>query len=189
MSRKRDFRRLFRGLRFRLTLSYALLFTLLLTGVALAFRARLAAKLDDQLQEELNADWGAMKGYMRIEPVLDFGNKIGAAWYYDADDPDETTIVLDTRKIYLVADQFGNPIPDSVTHEPSVSTGYDDIGVDKPADIRKKVLRGGGFAEAQNFLGRPQDFQRRTRQDSRRNRLFGRPRGALLCRHRRILFG
>ena len=117
-----------------------MLFTLLLTGVALAFRARLAAKLDDQLQEELNADWGAMKGYMRIEPVLDFGNKICAAWYYDADDPDETTIVLDTRKIYLVADQFGNPIPDSVTHEPSVSTGYDDIGVDKPADIRKKVL-------------------------------------------------
>jgi len=140
VSRKRDFRRLFRGLRFRLTLSYAVLFTLLLTGVALAFRARLAAKLDDQLQEELNADWGAMKGYMRIEPVLDFGNKICAAWYYDADDPDETTIVLDTRKIYLVADQFGNPIPDSVTHEPSVSTGYDDIGIDKPADIRKKVL-------------------------------------------------
>ena len=81
-----------------------------------------------------------MKGYMRIEPVPDFGNRICAAWYYDAEDPDETTIVLDTRKIYLVADQYGNPIPDSVTHEPSVSTGYDDIGVDTPADIRKKVL-------------------------------------------------
>ena len=54
-------------------------------------------------------------------------------------DPDETTIVLDTRKIYMVADQFGNPIPDSITQEPAVSTTYDDIGVDKPADIRKKV--------------------------------------------------
>jgi len=140
VSRKRDFRRLFRGLRFRLTISYAVLFTVLLTGVALAFRARLATKLDDQLQEELNADWAAMKGYMRIEPVLEFGNKICSAWYYDDKDPDETTIVLDTRKIYMVADQFGNPIPDSVTHEPSVSTAYDDIGVDKPADIRKKVL-------------------------------------------------
>ena len=140
MRRKRDFRRIFRGLRFRLTLSYALLFTLLLTGVALAFRARLASTLENQIQEELNGDWAAMKGYMRIEPVLDLGNRIGAAWYYDAEDPDETTIVLDTRKIYLVTDQFGNPIPDSVTHEPSVSTGYDDIGVDKPADIRKKVL-------------------------------------------------
>ncbi len=140
MRRKRDLRRVFRGLRFRLTLSYAVLFTLLLTGVALAFRARLASTLDNQIQEELNGDWAAMKGYMRIEPVLELGNRICAAWYYDAEDPDETTIVLDTRKIYLVTDQFGNPIPDSVTHEPSVSTGYDDIGVDKPADIRKKVL-------------------------------------------------
>jgi heavy metal sensor kinase len=140
VSRKRDFRRVFRGLRFRLAISYALLFTILLTGVALAFRARLAAKLDDQLQEELNTSWGAMKGYMRIEAVPDFGNKICSAWYYDENDPDETTIVLDTRKIYMVADQFGNPIPDSVTHEPAVSTTYDDIGIDKPADIRKKVL-------------------------------------------------
>ena len=141
MSRKRDFRRIFRGLRFRLTISYAVLFTLLLTGVALAFRARLASTLDTQLQDELNSDWAAMKGYMRIEPVLDFGNKICSAWYFDPDDPDETTIVLDTRKIYLVADRNGNPIPDSVTHEPAVSTTYDDIGVDKPADIRKKVLQ------------------------------------------------
>ncbi len=140
MSRKRDFRRLFRGLRFRLAISYALLFTVLLTAVFIAFRVRLATKLDDQLQEELNTDWGAMKGYMRIEPNPDFGNKICSAWYYDENDPDETTIVLDTRKIYMVADQFGNPIPDSVTHEPAVSTTYDDIGVDKPADIRKKVL-------------------------------------------------
>ena len=140
MGGKRDFRRLFRGLRFRLTISYAVLFTTLLTGVALAFRARLASALDNQIQEELNGDWAAMKGYMRIEPVLDFGNKICSAWYYDVDDPDETTIVLDTRKIYLVADQYGNPIPDSITHEPAVSTAYDDIGVDKPGDIRKKVL-------------------------------------------------
>jgi heavy metal sensor kinase len=140
VSRKRDFRRLFRGLRFRLTISYAVLFTVLLTGVALAFRARLASSLDLQLQDELNSDWAAMKGYMRIEPVLDFGNRFCSAWYYDPDDPDETTIVLDTRKIYMVADQYGNPIPDSITHEPAVSTAYDDIGVDTPAAIRKKVL-------------------------------------------------
>ena len=73
MRRKRDFRRIFRGLRFRLTLSYALLFTLLLTGVALAFRARLASTLENQIQEELNGDWAAMKGYMRIEPVTGSG--------------------------------------------------------------------------------------------------------------------
>jgi heavy metal sensor kinase len=139
VSRKRDFRRLARGLRFRLALSYAVLFTLLLTGIALVFRANLARALDTQIQEELTGDWGAMKGYMRIERVPELGNKIGAAWYYDKDDPDETTIVLDARKIYLVADQNGNPIPDAETHDVSVSTAYDDIGVDKPADIRRKV--------------------------------------------------
>ena len=83
MSRKRDLRRLFRGLRFRLAISYAVLFTVLLTAVALAFRARLATKLDDQLQEELNTDWGAMKGYMRIEPDPRFRQSDCSAWYYD----------------------------------------------------------------------------------------------------------
>ncbi len=139
MSRKRDFRRISRGLRFRLTISYALLFTLLLTGVALTFRVRLAIALDNQIKEELKDDWAAMKGYMRIEPVSEFGNRICSAWYYDEQDPDETTIVLDTRKIYLVTDQNGNPIPDSVTHEPAISTAYQDIGIDKPEDIRKRV--------------------------------------------------
>ncbi len=153
MIRKRDFRRLFRGLRFRLAISYAVLFTVLLTGVALAFRARLASALDNQIQEELNADWAAMKGYMRIEQIPDFGNRICSAWYYDENDPDETTIVLDIRKIYMVADQFGNPIPDSVTHEPSVSTAYDDIGVDKPADIRKKVLEAIASTKPRNPFG------------------------------------
>ena len=123
-----------------MTISYAALFTLLLTGVALTFRARLSIALDNQIQEELNADWAAMKGYMRIEAVTDFGGRMCAAWYYDDKDPDETTIVLDTRKIYLVADQNGNPIPDSITHDPAVSTAYEDIGIDKPEEIRKKVL-------------------------------------------------
>ena len=141
MSRKRDFRRLARGLRFRIAVSYALLFTLLLTGLALIFRANLARLLDTQIQDELTGDWGAMKGYMRIERAPELGNKFACAWYYDKDDPDETTIVLDTRKIYLVADQNGNPIPDAETHEPSVSTAYESMGIDKPADIRKKVAQ------------------------------------------------
>ena len=139
MNRKRDFRRISRGLRFRLTFSYALLFTVLLTCVALTFRAGLSHALDNQIQEELKDDWAAMKGYMRIEAIPDFGNKICSAWYYNDEDPDETTIVLDTRKIYLVADQNGNPIPDSVSHEPAVSTAYEDMGIDKPEAIRKRV--------------------------------------------------
>jgi heavy metal sensor kinase len=139
VSRKRDFRRLTRGLRFRLTASYALLFALLLTGVALMFRVRLANTLETQVEEELNQEWAAMKGYMRIERNAELGGRYTSSWYYDPDDRDETTIVLDIRKIFLVADQNGNVIPDSKTGEPAVSTGYDDIGVDKPADIQARV--------------------------------------------------
>ena len=73
MSRKRDFRRITRGLRFRLTASYALLFALLLTGVALLFRARLANTLETQVEEDLNQKWAAMKGYMRIERNTELG--------------------------------------------------------------------------------------------------------------------
>jgi heavy metal sensor kinase len=153
VSRLPEFRRITRGLRFRLTTSYAVMFTLLLTGVALLFRARLASALENQIQEELNGDWAAMKGYMRIEPVPDFGNRICSAWYYDPDDPDETTIVLDTRKFYLVTDQNGVPIPDSTTHELAVSTAYDDLGVDKPADIRKNVLEAVASSKPKIFWG------------------------------------
>ena len=180
MSRKRDFRRLFRGLRFRLTLSYALLFTLLLTGVALAFRARLAAQAGRPDRRKNSTGTGrAMKGYMRIEPVLDFGNKICAAWYYDADDPDETTIVLDTRKIYLVTDQtatrFPIPLPTSRPSPPAMTTS---ASTSRPTSARRCWRR--WPRPSPELLGRPQDFQRRTRQDSRRNRLFAKATGRLI---------
>jgi heavy metal sensor kinase len=137
MSRKRDFRNISRGLRFRLTISYALLFTLLFAMVALFLRERLKSSLDDQVIATLDADWANMKGYMRIEPCLELDNKIATAWYYDQDDQDETTGVLDTRKIYMVADQNGNPIPNCVTQQPAVSTTYEDIGIEKPELIRR----------------------------------------------------
>src|SRR6185369_527664 len=91
---RRDFRRIFRGLRFRLTLSYALLFTVLLTFVALLFRESLATLLDQAVESRLNGEWKALKGYMRIEPDYAFGDRLTSAWYYDQEDPDETTIVL-----------------------------------------------------------------------------------------------
>src|ERR1043165_1161248 len=136
LSRKRDFLRLSRGLRFRLTAGYALFFALLLIGVADLFRQRLATVQDREVHEILDQQWAAMKGYMRIEEV---GGKYVAAWYYDTDDPDETTIVLDIRKIYMVADQNGNPITEFSTGENAVSTAYQKIGVDPPAEIRQRL--------------------------------------------------
>jgi hypothetical protein len=54
--RKRDFRRITRGLRFRLTASYALFFSVLLIGAADLFRERLATALDDQVHGSLEQD-------------------------------------------------------------------------------------------------------------------------------------
>jgi len=48
--RNRDLRRLSRGLRFRLTASYALFFAVLLMGVAGLFRQRLSSELDTQIR-------------------------------------------------------------------------------------------------------------------------------------------
>src|SRR5262245_4014188 len=146
-----------RGLRFRLTTSYAVLFTILLTMVALLFRQHLARALDQQIEDELNTEWAAMKGYMRIELNRET-RQFNASWYYDAEDPDETTIVLDIKKIYLVTDQNGIPIPDFKSQQPAYSTTYDDIGVDKPANIAASVQ------EALNAKQKPKTFwmERRT---------------------------
>ena len=138
MPRKRDLRRLTRGLRFRLTASYALFFAVLLMAVAGLFRQRLSSELDTQIRDDLNQQWAAMKGYLRIEKDPELG-KYAANWYYDDEDPDESAIVLDLRKICLVADADGNAIPNATTKEPEVSTAYEDIGIDRPAEIKAMV--------------------------------------------------
>ena len=55
-----------------------------------------------------------MKGYLRIELDRPSG-KYFAGWYYDAEDPDETTIVLDIKKVYVITDVDGNPVPERRT--------------------------------------------------------------------------
>jgi heavy metal sensor kinase len=119
--------------------SYALFFAILLIGVAGLFRAQLKASLDAQVKEELDGDWAAAKGgYLRIEWSPELG-KNAVSWYYDEEDPDETTIVFEIKKVYLVADQFGNVIKNAKTKENEVSTTYDDLGADPPAEIAARV--------------------------------------------------
>jgi heavy metal sensor kinase len=138
--RKRDVRRLARSLRFRLMVSYALLFLIMLVGTAVVFRAQLASQLRTSAEDSLNEQWAAIKGaYLRIEPTLALDNKLAANWYYDAEDPDETTDVLNLKKVLFIADENGNPVPEAKTGEPSVSTTYDDLGREKPAEIREYV--------------------------------------------------
>ena len=139
MLRKRDIRRLSRGLRFRLTASYALFFTLLLICVALLFRERLDSTLQKQEQDTLDDQWAAMKGYLRIEKKHEIDPDERAIWYYDEEDPDETSIVLDLKRISLIADAQGKVILDEDDH-PAVSQGYrDNIGVDPPTRIQAHI--------------------------------------------------
>src|SRR5436305_12675387 len=78
-----------------------------------------------------------MKGYLRIELDRPSG-KYFAGWFYDAEDPDEATIVLDMKKVYVITDVDGNPVLNKNSNEPEISTTYDDIGIDKPG-IRSNV--------------------------------------------------
>ena len=121
---RKIYRRIFRGLRFRLTASYALFFAVLLFGVAGVIRARLATLLDDQVHTLLDQEWAAMKGYLRIE-------KDGAFWYYDPQDPDENLIVSRIQRVYLLTDANGTMM--------QVSKDYQSLGIDSPPSIQAAV--------------------------------------------------
>ncbi len=136
--RKRDLRRLSRGLRFRLTASYAILFSMILIGVATGFRAYLAATINEQVRQDLTDYWLAAKGgYLRI--YLDREtHQYFADWYYEDTDPDERTLVGEIKKVFLLADYNGNVLLDYKTKERQVSSTFEDIGIDKAA-IRKRI--------------------------------------------------
>ena len=93
-----------------------------------------------------------MKGYLRIEKDPDLG-KYAAAWYYDDEDPDETTIVLDIQKVYVVTDADGNVIPNAVTKEPEISTAYQDIGIESGRRFARGCSRWSGEKQDQATSG------------------------------------
>jgi len=138
--RRRDFRRLTRGLRFRLTVSAALFFALVLIGVASLYRERLATELNEQEHAVLDQRWAALKGYLRIErnPQTD---RYEAYWYYDEEDPDERFIVTNIQRVYLIADSRGSVIWGSTEKGELLqcSAPYHDIGVDSPGAIQARV--------------------------------------------------
>ena len=137
---KRDIRRMMRGLRFRLTAGYAVFFALLLIMVATGFREYLRSTLDAQSRDDLNEEWAAVKGgFLRFFNSPELGWY--ATWYYAEDDPDETTAVLDIKKVYLVTDQYGKVLLDGETKDRQVSSEYEDIGIDKPSDIQARVRK------------------------------------------------
>jgi heavy metal sensor kinase len=131
-----------RGLRTRLMVAYALFFAIFLTGLAAVFRARLDSTLDLQAHERLNEEWFSAKAYLRIEPGPEgspVAGQNGANWYYDADDPDEKTAVLDIQKIFLLTDPDGNVLADTKTGDRQVSSTYEDIGIDPPKFVEARM--------------------------------------------------
>jgi heavy metal sensor kinase len=137
--RRLDLGRLSRGLRFRLTASYALIFALLFVGFAALFRERLKITLADQSQEEVNDEWGEMKGYLVIDRV-NANDPEKAYWHY-TDDPDESRSVQEVKNVYLITDANGKVIDDDDSSGPAVSSTYKDLGIDKPGDIRNRVAQ------------------------------------------------
>jgi heavy metal sensor kinase len=125
--RLRQFRRITRSLRFRLTVGYALFFSVMLIGVVMVYRQRLSASLDAQVRDGLEQEWAAVKGYLRIEN----GRPI---WYYDRDDPDESFIIERLRRVYVVADGQGTVLADAQGNL-QISEAYESIGRDSPAHI------------------------------------------------------
>ena len=113
--------RISRSLRFRLTLSYVVFFTLLLGVLGVVFHLTLRYTLDDRMREILDEEFGAVKGYIKVED----GQPI---WFYDTEDPEEEFIVERLRRIILVTDSQGKVL--------EASTGYLSIGIDPPEAIQ-----------------------------------------------------
>src|SRR5687768_13258060 len=92
-----------RGLRFRLTVTYVLFLTLLLSFLGIFFRQTLDSLYDGQLRNVLTEEWGAVRGYLRIEkPKRGRGTQSQINWYYDRDDPEEALIVDRLKQVYLL---------------------------------------------------------------------------------------
>lgn len=116
-----------RSLRFRLTISYVLFFAALLLAVGTFFRQRLDRILEGQARDVLSEEWGAVKGYLRID-------KGHPDWFYDHDDEDETFYVQRLRQVILLADAKGKKLEEA--------SAWEDLGGYTPAEIRKILSSG-----------------------------------------------
>lgn len=83
-----------------------------------------------------------MKGYLRIEEPSTL-RRNEAYWYYDSFDNEESRIVLNIKRIYAITDENGAVIPESVENSDqpaqSISPAFQDIGLERPAEIQAKV--------------------------------------------------
>ena len=174
-AQKRPRKHISRGLRFRLTASYALFFTLLLSFLGALVRQNLSTSLDAQARESLEQEWGAVKGYLRIE-------RDRPIWYYDRSDPDEDFIVGRLRRVYLFADSNG--------FIREATPVYRLLGMDSAVYIRNAIRAGSqqaAWREARDPNGTPYLIRGGVVYDEQHNKMYYVAIGRSLAESRAVL--
>ena len=118
-------RRIARGLRFRLTASYLVFFTVMLALIGVGFRNTLARIQQAQLRDMIDADWAALKGYLQV-------SEDGVRWRWNSDNAQEEFVVEGLRRVFLLTDEEGKII--------DISPAYRVLGPEPPSEI-KAALR------------------------------------------------
>ena len=113
--------RVTRGLRFRLMISYVLFFTVLLVAMGFLFRETIRTLLEKRMQAVVEEEWGAVKGYLKIE-------RDKSMWMYDSVDAEEAAIVEKLRRSFLLLTKVDGTILE-------VSNSYRTLGVETPKEI------------------------------------------------------
>ena len=116
-----------KSLRFRLTISYVLIFGLFLTAIGFTFRSRLMTIIQDRVEEAVDEDWGAARGFLRVE-------RGQAIWQVDPREMDQTLFLERLRRFVMVADSQGEVL--------EMSSGYRLQGVESAAEIRARFKEG-----------------------------------------------
>jgi len=118
------FRKIARGLGFRLTAGYIIFFTILLILIGVMFRRMLVGIQEDQFQEVIEGDWTALKQYLQVT-----NGKV--TWTYDPKNPREAFTLERLKRVFLLTDEEG--------HVLEASAAYRVIGPDPPAEIREAL--------------------------------------------------
>jgi heavy metal sensor kinase len=122
-------RRLTRGLRFKLTVSFGLFFALTLVSIGVIFRGELVSTVNAQISDGLTQDWDSVKGYLKIQKTRD--GTYERYWFADYEDADEAWTVSRLRSVIAIADENGRFM--------ELSPKYESIGQPSRAAIQSTL--------------------------------------------------
>jgi heavy metal sensor kinase len=115
-------RRLLRGLRMRLTLSFVGFFGVLMAATGLLFHHGLETTMRDQAEDLLTQEWLTVREHLRVEG----GHP---RWVYDPNDPEEAYAVERIRRVLLLTDIDGRIL--------ECSSSFQALGTEESASLRE----------------------------------------------------